>query len=315
MDEKSYRGIDLNLLLVFAVLMRERSTTGAAKCLCVSQSAVSHNLARLRAIMHDKLFLREKHGIAPTPRAERFYQDILPSLRTIEHALKSKDAFDPGSSNRHFKIRLRSIHSVSLVPELLRRIQKVASHITINVMIACENIDLTEVLRQSDCDIVITSDDADMPAQPWHRKLELPASPIVCIFDGKTLNLKTPVGIDDYIRIPHVAPLFSIDRQTKIDIALAELGKTRKCVLVTNDYAGIPFYLKKSKVLANLPLHAAQLLAPAFGLSLSPLPFTTRPYASTIHWHARNDGDLGHLWLREMILEVVGLASRPRKKT
>jgi LysR family transcriptional regulator, mexEF-oprN operon transcriptional activator len=313
MDERSYRGIDLNLLLVFAVLMRERSTTSAAKCLCLSQSTVSHSLGRLRAITNDKLFFRDKHGVTPTPRAERLYNDILPSLRTIEHALKNKDAFDPKKSDRHFKIRLRSIHSVCLVPELLRCVQKIAPNITISVMIAGDDIDLTEVLLQNSCDLAITSDDAEVPAQSWHRQIELPPSPIMCIFDGRKLDIKTPIGIDDYVRLPHVAPLFSIDRMTKIDAALVALGRTRHCVLVTNDYAGIPFYLMKAKVIANLPLHAAQLLAPVFGLTLSQLPFTTLPYCSAMHWHAKNDGDLGHLWLRQIIMEVVGLASRPRK--
>jgi DNA-binding transcriptional LysR family regulator len=41
-------GLDLNLFRVFDVVLQERSLTRAAEVLFLSQSAVSHALARLR---------------------------------------------------------------------------------------------------------------------------------------------------------------------------------------------------------------------------------------------------------------------------
>ncbi len=57
------RKIDLNLLLVFAQLFRER--------LDMSQPGVSNALNRLRVLLGDELFVRTPHGMEPTSYAMR----------------------------------------------------------------------------------------------------------------------------------------------------------------------------------------------------------------------------------------------------
>ncbi len=58
--------LDLNLLVVFKYLMQERSVAGAAKKLCVTPSAVSKSLAKLREWFDDPLFVRVRQGLQPT---------------------------------------------------------------------------------------------------------------------------------------------------------------------------------------------------------------------------------------------------------
>lgn len=53
---------DLNLFRVFEVVYRERNLTRAAGLLHLSQSAVSHALARLRDQLGDPLFVRQDAG-------------------------------------------------------------------------------------------------------------------------------------------------------------------------------------------------------------------------------------------------------------
>lgn len=47
--------IDLNLLIIFDALYRQRSVSLAAEDVCLSQSAFSHGLARLRRRLNDEL--------------------------------------------------------------------------------------------------------------------------------------------------------------------------------------------------------------------------------------------------------------------
>ncbi len=54
---------DLNLFRVFEVVYRERNLTRAAGLLHLSQSAVSHALARLRDQLGDPLFVRQGRGL------------------------------------------------------------------------------------------------------------------------------------------------------------------------------------------------------------------------------------------------------------
>ena len=60
--------LDLNLLRVFDAILETRSVTVAASTLGLTQSAVSHQLARLRDAFDDPLFVRTTEGTVPTPR-------------------------------------------------------------------------------------------------------------------------------------------------------------------------------------------------------------------------------------------------------
>jgi len=61
--------MDLNLLVVFHHLLRERRVSRVAQTLGLSQPAVSNALRRLRNQLGDELFLRTPGGMEPTPYA------------------------------------------------------------------------------------------------------------------------------------------------------------------------------------------------------------------------------------------------------
>jgi DNA-binding transcriptional LysR family regulator len=65
----SFNSLDLNLLRVFDAVMEERSVLRASQKVFLSQSAVSHSLARLREMLDDELFIRTNAGMQPTARA------------------------------------------------------------------------------------------------------------------------------------------------------------------------------------------------------------------------------------------------------
>ena len=68
-DHTNLARLDLNLLVAFDALATERSVTRAAARIGIGQSAMSHSLARLRALFDDELFTRAPSGMRPTPRA------------------------------------------------------------------------------------------------------------------------------------------------------------------------------------------------------------------------------------------------------
>ena len=60
---------DLNLLVLFEVVLAERNVGRAAQRLKLTPPAVSHGLGRLRRLLNDPLFLRTPKGVVPTARA------------------------------------------------------------------------------------------------------------------------------------------------------------------------------------------------------------------------------------------------------
>jgi DNA-binding transcriptional LysR family regulator len=89
-DERVFSGVDLNLLLVFMVIYREKNLSKAAQCLDVRQPAVSGSLSRLRLRFNDTLFLSEgSKGVRPTQRANELAEVLLPALSTIQMLIKA----------------------------------------------------------------------------------------------------------------------------------------------------------------------------------------------------------------------------------
>lgn len=89
------------MLLVFRELLRCQSASETARRLALSQSAISHSLARLRELFDDELFTRRPHGLVPTRKA----LDLAPRIEELLEAMAvtlGGSGFDPAISERHF---------------------------------------------------------------------------------------------------------------------------------------------------------------------------------------------------------------------
>ena len=100
------RSLDLNLLTVFEAIYEVGTVGGAADRLVLSQSAASHALARLRDACKDDLFVRANQGLSPTAVAREMYPAIKQALDALRATLAEASGFDPGTSQRRFRISI-----------------------------------------------------------------------------------------------------------------------------------------------------------------------------------------------------------------
>ncbi|MFK0164227.1 LysR family transcriptional regulator [Rhizobium sp. NPDC090279] len=78
---------NVNDLLFFLAVARERSFTRAAAQLGVSQSALSHTMRQLEERMGVRLLTRTTRSVSPTPAGERLLQSLTPRFQEIEAEL------------------------------------------------------------------------------------------------------------------------------------------------------------------------------------------------------------------------------------
>jgi len=78
---------ELNDLMAFAIVARERSFTRAAATLGMSPSALSHAMRGLEERLGVRLLARTTRSVAPTDAGERLLQSLDPALAEIEHGL------------------------------------------------------------------------------------------------------------------------------------------------------------------------------------------------------------------------------------
>ena len=78
---------NLDDLLAFVAVGRERSFTKAAAKLGVSQSALSHTIRELEERLGVRLLTRTTRSVSPTEAGERLLQTAGPRLEEIDNAL------------------------------------------------------------------------------------------------------------------------------------------------------------------------------------------------------------------------------------
>ncbi len=89
--------VNLNLYKYFFAVIEERSVSKAAEKLCVSQPTVSYNIHELQRALQEELFVMERSGLVPLPRAVYLYQSVKPVYSQL---IQTIQAFDKSKFNR-----------------------------------------------------------------------------------------------------------------------------------------------------------------------------------------------------------------------
>ncbi|MGY3206160.1 LysR family transcriptional regulator [Streptomyces sp. TE5632] len=303
--ETEFRKADLNLLVVFSALMRERSVTRAAAALHLSQSATSAALGRLRGLFDDELFTRTGGGVEPTPRAVELARRIEPALGLIHGVVTDRDRFDPRTARRVFTLGMSDDLEAALMPRLLAATAGLRG-VRLAVRQANRNT-VTGMIDRGEIDLGVSA----APAHGAdHRSHDLFDSGYTCLFDHRLLPLGTPLTLDDYLAHPHL--LISYDgRRGIVDDILEARGLERRVIASTTHFAGAALHLPALPALATLPTHAATVYAEALGLTTSPPPLPMPTYTVSSIWHGTLTDDPAHLWLRRLVGDAARGNRRP----
>src|SRR5262245_62193846 len=129
LNDVDLAGADLNLLVLFETVSRERHVRRAAEKLHVSPSAVSHGLSRLRRLLGDPLFLRTPRGVVPTDRANQLSAPIADILVRVRSVIASAEPFDPARSTRRFTIGAPDAAVSVFLPTLIDGLERSSSRI------------------------------------------------------------------------------------------------------------------------------------------------------------------------------------------
>ena len=179
MDPARLSGFDLNLLVVFDVLLAERNVTRAAKRLGVTQSAVSNALARLREALDDLVLVRAANGMVPTPRALALQRDVRDALTRIGGAIGGGSSFEPRTARRTFVIAATDYVQFVLLGALIERIRGSAPGVVLQVATPSKDFPWSG-LEAGSVDLLLTGNRAGPVPRGLHRRW-LFRDHIVCV--------------------------------------------------------------------------------------------------------------------------------------
>jgi DNA-binding transcriptional LysR family regulator len=292
----NWGAIDLNLLIVFDMLMREHNLTRAGRRLGLSQPATSHALARLRQMLNDDLFVRTPEGMQPTVRAEQMAEPVRSALLALSSTLKP-ESFDPASAQRDFTVAVNNHAARAIVPALVCAVAKMAPRVTLDIR-PLGIADLTDQLDAGGTDVVLSTltDGGER-----FRCVRVMDDDYVALLDREHGAMLEPrLSADLVAEIPHVAITSSGDDTSFIDEALEQQGLVRK-IATRVPFLSLALILVNSKLLAVVPRRVAVDLARICPLAVKELPFASPRIALSMIWQRRVDNHAAHRWLRDMI--------------
>src|SRR4051794_10049292 len=153
MHAMNWGAFDLNLLVVFDAVMRERSVKRAAQQVGLSQPAVSHALARLRHMLKDDLLVRTPTGMAPTPRAEQLAVPVRHALGEMQLALEP-EVFGPAQGGGRFAIAVDNCAAIVAAPDLVGAAATAAPGVRLDLR-PSGTLDVEDLIDRGELDLAI----------------------------------------------------------------------------------------------------------------------------------------------------------------
>ena len=288
---------DLNLLVVFDAIFREKSLTRAGQRLNLSQPAISHSLSRLRVAFEDPLFVRHGNQMEPTPLAEELRQNVRNILDLAENTLEDKGSFEPERSTRTFYIGIQDYPMLPLFPRLILVLKPEAPQIKIRTRHLSKER-RKNALEDGELDLVIgiTQDfGSNIQQQEIFRDKE------VCIFRKDHPVIGNDLTLEEYLKAEFISQASNDLEENPIDIQLQEMGHQRKIRLAVDNEIIIPQLVSKTDYLANVTQLVAKEFAARLPINILPIPIPVEEFQIVQYWHIRNQEDAAHNWLRKTI--------------
>jgi DNA-binding transcriptional LysR family regulator len=302
-DLADIRKLDGSLLLVFRELLRTRRTTEAARRLGVTQSTVSHTLARLRDLFGDPLFVRRPHGLEPTARALELAPRI-DSLIDLAAAMLTKDGFDPARSERRFRLASPEFATAFVGGHLAWTFQRQAPRASFSVEFLLGAAAL-ETLRRGEVDLVL----GQFPSLPAGLEAELLYRDRFCVVARKRHpKIKGALDKRTFAKLPNI--FASSSAGTSIGNTTIPSPSIVSTVALVPGWLTALTMVSASDAVATCPRRLAERLAGVLGLQIIDADYAG-PRFEVFAVRRAGQADAGIDWLVAAVRAAV-FAQGPR---
>lgn len=299
----NWKSIDLNLLVAFSALFESQSVSAAAAQLHVSQSAMSHSLARLRTLLDDPLFERHGHTMLPTERAISLASTVERILDQVTGELLSPKTFLPEEYQGVCRIGLTDYAEFIFAPVLFDVISRQAPESQI-CFVNVNRSNYVRLTEEQKLDVVVGSfPDLDARFQSEHLYDE----EHVCLFDESLFGKVKALKLEQYLSIDHALVSPGGELVTGIDKHLEQMGESRQVRVAAGNFLTIRQLLRRRKLLAIVPKRMAQIDGFDDQLVMTKPPIDVNDFAISLIWPSRQHTRDKNIWLRELVKEEITL--------
>ncbi|RVU05427.1 LysR family transcriptional regulator [Novosphingobium umbonatum] len=292
-----FQRLDLNLLVALDALLSEKSVSLAADRLCLSQSATSSALGRLRDYFGDELLVIKGRNMVLTARAEELIDPVRAVLEQIRSTIAIAPEFDPATCDRQFRIMASDYSTQVLLAGALAMIEAEAPHLRFEIQPMSDNP--IEAIERSQIDLLLTIDYAISSDHPSQLLFE---DDYVVVGDAGNPAMAGDITREKYFALGHVTARFGKSRTPAFDDWFVRRQKTqRRIEVVAPTFLSQVALVLGTKRIATMHRRLATQMVQTLPLVMREVPFDIPPIREAIQWHISNNNDRALRWVVERL--------------
>jgi len=297
----SLASLDLNLIVVFDAILKDRNVTQAARRVGLSQPAMSSALARLRRTFGDPLFVRTGRGMLPTPYAQLLGPPIQRACELIAGSFEIGKNFDPLAATRTFMFYMTDIGEGIFLPKLLGALEERAPRVKVKVL-SIPELGEQEAMAAGDVDIAVGLF-PDLKAGFFQQRLY--RDRFVCLLRADHPRSREPLSVRQFAEMRHaVISSAGTGHEMAIARAFAEQRYRPRIALTIPHFMTVPIIVAQTDYIVTVPRRLALVFAGFPGIKVVEPPIRIASFEIKQHWHERYHHDPANRWMRSLIAEL-----------
>lgn len=296
--------LDLNLLVALDALLTEKSVSLAADRLCLSQSAASSALGRLREYFGDDLLVVKGRQMILTARAEELIEPVRAVLEQIRSTIAVAPLFDPATADRQVRIMASDYTTQVLLAEALAQMERDAPNMRFEIQPM--GINPIESIERGFVELLVTIDFAVSTDHPSQILFE---DDYVVVGDASNPAMQGEMTRERYFELGHITARFGRAQMPAFDEWFTRRQKQqRRIEVVAPTFLSLPGLVVGTNRVATMHRRLAQQVTATVPLVMREMPFSIPPIREVVQWHLTNNNDRALLWVIERLKMV---AQRP----
>jgi LysR family nod box-dependent transcriptional activator len=290
---------DLNLLRSLDALLAERNVTRASERLFVTQQAMSGALRRLREHFENELLVRIGRQMELTPLARSLALPVREALLKAETAFNTRPSFDPATAKGAVRVSMSDYTSLVLLPRFMQILAAEAPNFVVRVE-AYSDLSFRR-LDSGDLDFCITVSDRSLYRDYFPsddiRAEALFHDDFVCVVDRRHPSA-AQMSLKTYRSAQHNVVRFGSGIRTVVERGWERIGFDAHIAATVPSFATLIYMLPGTQLVATAQRRLAKVLAARLRLRVLKCPIALESLREDLMWHARNDADPAHVYLR-----------------
>ncbi len=302
-----FERLDLNLLVALNALLTDKSVSLAAERICLSQSATSSALGRLRDYFGDDLLVVKGRQMVLTARGESLVEPVRAVLEQIKSTIAVTPPFDPATSDRVISFMASDFATEVLIADALRDMGELAPNMRFEIQPMYDQP--VDALERGQVDLLVTVDFAISADHPSEILFE---SDHVVIGWDQNPAMQREMTQELYFSLGHVTARFGKSRVLVFDDWFTRRqSRERRMEVVAPTFLSIPGLIIGTNRIATIHRRLATRLSSSLPIIIRETPLMIPPIREAVQWDIANNNDPAIRWVVERLVAVAREDAEP----